>query len=79
MTEYGKLQQLWKDGVRIIQYPNGHRTEIVQLSSGTLWEHPLYTPEELIALEIDEIQRRISRDTERLRELLKKEKGECQH
>lgn len=79
MIDYDKLQRLWKEGVRIIQYPNGHRTQIIQLSSGTLWEHPLYTPEELIALEIDEIQRRISRDTERLRELLKKEKGECQH
>lgn len=64
-----RLQSLWAKGVRIVQYPHGHRTELRISSTGMVHEFPLMTEQEQREQEIAELKRRISRDTARLAEL----------
>ena len=62
-------RKLWDGGVRIVQYPNGHRTELRLLSTGLVIEVPLATKEERRVREIGVLRERIQRDTARLEEL----------
>lgn len=64
-----KNRDLWDQGVRIIQYPNGHRTELRLSSTGLVHEFPIETPEEARIREICTLQSRIESDTARLAEL----------
>ena len=69
------LEALWAQGVRIIHYGNGHRTEIRQDSNGLLWEMPLPTGKEGLEIKIAELEERILRDIEKLEKL--KEELSC--
>lgn len=64
-----KTKELWDQGVRIVQHPNGHRTELKMLSTGLVVEVPLATKEELRDREIGLLKERIARDTARLAQL----------
>lgn len=64
-----RLQSLWAKGVRIVQYPNGHRTELRMSSTGMVHEFPLMTEQEQREQEIAALERRIARDTVRLEQL----------
>ena len=64
-----RLQTLWAKGVRIVQYPNGHRTELRMSSTGLVLEFPVMTEQEQREQEVLELKRRITRDTARLQEL----------
>lgn len=63
------LRNLWAQGVRHIQYPNGHKTELRMLSCGGVYEFPLETKEEARDREIITLCKRIKSDKERLAEL----------
>lgn len=63
------VYQLYKEGVRIIVYPNGHRTELYRGYQGLILERPIATPEEKLEREIAVLKEDIQRKTARLAEL----------
>lgn len=64
-----ETRKLWDQGIRIVHYPNGHRTELRLSSNGLVHEISMATKEERILNEIGLLRERIKRDTARLAEL----------
>lgn len=65
------LKKMYNEGVRIIAYPNGQRTELRMNNLGYVFEIPLATPEEERLNKINILKARIARDIEALKDLEK--------
>lgn len=65
------LKKMYNEGVRIISYPNGQRTELRMNNLGYVFEIPVATPEEERLNKINLLKARIARDIEALKDLEK--------
>lgn len=65
------LKKMYNEGVQIISYPNGQRTELRMNNLGYVFEIPLATPEEERLNKINLLKARIAQDIATLKDLEK--------